>query len=38
MGDLQTQLLTNTWVRASWDEYIQAIAPANPLIEEKGGL
>lgn len=35
MSELQTKLLTDTWVVATWDEYIQAIE--DPLYEKAKG-
>lgn len=35
MKDAQIQLQTDTWVNATWEEYIQAIA--NPALEKAKG-
>lgn len=35
MSELQTQLATNTWIAATWDEYIQIIE--NPAYEKAKG-
>ena len=35
MSELQTQLTTETWVAASWDEYVQVIE--QPAYEKATG-
>lgn len=35
MSELKTKLVTDTWVVATWDEYIQAIE--NPAYEKAKG-
>lgn len=35
MSEIQTQLLTDTWVAVTWDEYIQVIE--NPAYEKAKG-
>ncbi|MFN6569746.1 Uma2 family endonuclease [Dendronalium sp. ChiSLP03b] len=35
MSEIQTQLLTDTWVTATWDEYVQVIE--NPAYEKAKG-
>lgn len=32
MKDLQTPILTDTWVTATWDEYIQLVS--NPIYDK----